>query len=104
MLTMTWGGDEMFKTNITNEVKHAFQFEYEEIEAFTYIDIGLVHDSYFSISINQNNYINSVTEIVLPRKRTKDKTSPLYNEEKKYRSVVSQLNWVFGILRPDVSL
>ena len=93
MLTMIWGGDE-----------HTFQFGYEEIEAFTYIGIGLVHDSYFSISINQNNYINSVTEIVLSRKRTKDKTSPLDNEEKKYRSVVSQLNWVVGILRPDISL
>lgn len=64
MLTMIWGGDEMFKNNITNEVKHAFQFEYEEIEAFTYIGIGLVHDSYFSISINQNNYINSIKKTV----------------------------------------
>ena len=35
-----WGGDEMFKTNMINKLKHTFQFGCEEIETFTYI--GLV--------------------------------------------------------------
>ena len=37
---MIWGGDEMFKTNMINKLKHTFQFGCEEIETFTYI--GLV--------------------------------------------------------------
>ena len=97
-------GDEMFKTNIINKLKHTFQFGCEEIQAFTYIGKELVQDSDFSITINQNNYINSITEIILPIERTKDKTSPLSDEENKsYRSAVSQLIWVAGISRPDIS-
>ena len=37
---MIRGGDEMFKTNMINKLKHTFQFGCEEIETFTYI--GLV--------------------------------------------------------------
>ena len=37
---MIWGGDEMFKTNMINKLKHTFQSGCEEIETFTYI--GLV--------------------------------------------------------------
>ena len=78
----------MFKTNIINELKH-FQFGCEEIKGFIYIDIELVYDSDLSISVNQNNYISSIRETVLPTEKTKDKTSLLSNEEKKlYRSTV----------------
>ena len=98
---MIWGGDEMFETNTINKLKHTFQFECEEIEAFTYTGIELVQDSDFGISINQNNYINSIKETVPPTDRTKGKKSSLSNEEKKlHRSAVSQLNWVAGISRP----
>ena len=73
---MIWEGNEMFKTNNINKLKHTFQFGCEEIEAFTYIGIELVQDSDFSININQNNYISPITEIVPPIEETKDKTSP----------------------------
>ena len=96
---MIWGGDEMFKTNIINKIKHPFQFGCEEMETFTYTGIELVQDSGFGISINQNNYISSITEIVLQIDRTKDKTSSLSYG----RSAVSQLNWVAGISRPYIS-
>ena len=98
---MIWGGDEMFQFDTINKLKHTFQFECEEIEAFTCIGIGLVQDSDFGISINQNNYISSITETVPPTDRTKDKNSFLFNEEKKlYRSAVIQLSWFAGISRP----
>ena len=98
---MIWGRDGMFKTNTINKLNHTFQFECEEIEAFTYTGIELVQDSDFGISINQNNYINSIKETVPPTDRTKGKKSSLSNEEKKlHRSAVSQLNWVAGISRP----
>ena len=88
----------MFETNVINELKHTFQFGCEEIEASIYTGIQLVQDSDFDISINQNNYISSITKIVLPIDQTKDNTNSLSNEEKKlYRSAASQLNWVPGI-------
>ena len=90
---MIWGGDEMFETNIIKKLKHTFQFGCEEIEAFTYTAKEFIHDSDFSISMNQNNYISSITEKVLPIKRIKDKISPISNEQKQlYRRVVGQLN------------
>ena len=61
---MIWGGDEMFETNIITKLTHTFQFECEEIVAFTYTGIELVQDSDLSISINQNNYINSIKKTV----------------------------------------
>ena len=98
---MIWGGDEMFETNTNNMLKRTFQFECKEIEAFACIGIGLVQDSDFGISINQNNYTSSLTESVPPTDQTKDKNSFLSNEEKKlYRSAVSQLSWFAGISRP----
>ena len=101
---MIWGGDEMFKTNIIYKIKHPFQFGCEEIETFTYTGIELVQDSGFGISINQNNYISSITEIVLQIDGTKDKMNSLSYEVKRlHRSAVSQLNWVAGISRPYVS-
>ena len=74
------------------------------MEAFTYIGIKLVRDSDLNISINQNNYMSSFADTVLPILRIKDKTSPLSNEEKKlHRNAAGELNWVAGISRPDVS-
>ena len=56
----------MFEINTINKLKHTFQFGCEEIETFTYTGTGLVQDSDFGISINQNNYISSITETVPP--------------------------------------
>ena len=70
---MIWGGDEMFETNIIIKLKHTFQFECEEIVAFTYTGIELVQDSDLGISINQNNYINSIKKTVPLTDWTKDK-------------------------------
>ena len=70
---MIWGGDEMFETNTINKLKHTFQFECEEIEAFIYIAIKLVKNSNFGICINQNSYINSITKTVPLTDQTKDK-------------------------------
>ena len=66
----------------------------------------MVQDSDYSISINQNNYISSITETaLLPIEGTKDKTSPLFNEGKKLHiSAIGQLNCVVGISRPDIKV
>ena len=71
---MIWGGDEMFQRNIIKKLKDIFRSRCEEIDTFTYTGIELVHDSDFSISINQNNCISSFTEIVPPIEQKKGKT------------------------------
>ena len=79
-------------------------FGNEETEAFTYLGIQLIQNDDFSLTINQNNYIDHIHEIKLPVERLKEKISILTNEEKTlYRSAVRQLNWIAGISRPDIS-
>ena len=99
---MIWGGNENFKTNVIYNLKNTFVFGSEEGKAFTYLDIQLIQNEDFSLTISQNNYIDCISEIKLSNKRSKKKSSLLSNEEKTYRSAVGQLNWVAGISRPDI--
>ena len=68
-------------------------FGWEETKAFTYLGIQLIQNDDFSLTINQNNYIDCVSEINLSNERLKEKNSRLSNEEKtSYGSAVGQLN------------
>ena len=83
-------------------------FGSEETKAFTYLGIQLIQNDDFSLTINQNNYIDCISEIKSSYERYKisreKKNSLLSNEEKtSYRSDAGQLNWVAGISRPDIS-
>ena len=101
---MIWGGNENFKSNVTNNLKNTFMFGSEETKPFTYLSIQLIQNDDFSSTINQNNYIDCISEIKLSNERLKEKNSLLSNEEKtSYRSAVGQLNWVAEISRPDIS-
>ena len=57
---MIWGGTEYFKNNIDN-LKSTFKFGSEETETFVYIGIELTQNSDYSIRIEQNNYIASIS-------------------------------------------
>ena len=57
---MIWGGTEYFKNNIDN-LKSTFKFGSEETETFVYIAIELTQNSDYSICIEQNNYIASIS-------------------------------------------
>ena len=101
---MIWGGNENFKINVIDNLKNTFMFGSEETKAFTYLGIRLIQNDDFSLTINQNNYIDCISEIKLSNERLKEKNSLLSREEKTaYRSAVGQLNWVAGISRPDIS-
>ena len=101
---MIWGGNQYFKEIIITKLKEILNFGPEEMEAFTYIGIGLKQNSDFSAKIDQNSYIDSIQEIALLKERMKDQKRSLKPSEKTlYRSIVAQLNWVAGISRPDIS-
>ena len=79
-------------------------FGSEKTKTCTYLGIQLIQNDDFSLTINQNNYIDCISEIKLSNERLKEKNSLLSREEKTaYRSAVGQLNWVAGISRPDIS-
>ena len=81
-----------------DNLKNTFKFGSEETETFVYIGIELAQNSGYSICIEQNNYIASISEISLPKERMPDRNSPLTEAERtQYRSFVGQLNWVAGI-------
>ena len=64
----------------------------------------VTQNSDYSIYIQQNNYIASISEISLPKERMSDLNSSLTETERtQYKSVNGQLNWVAGISRPDIS-
>ena len=101
---MIWGDNKNFKINIIDNVKNTLLFGSEETKAFTYLGIQLIENDDFSLTINQNNYIDCISDIKLSKERLKKKNSLLSNEEKtSYRSAVEQLNWIAGISRPDMS-
>ena len=79
-------------------------FDSEETKAFAYLGIQLIQNNDFSLTINQNNYNDCLSEIKLSNERFKERNSLLPNKEKtSYRSAVGQLNWVAGISRPETS-
>ena len=81
-----------------------YNFGSEEIEAFTYVGIGLKQNSNVLVKIGQNSYIDSIQERALLKERTKVYKNSLTPSEKTlYRSIVGQLNWVAGISQPDIS-
>ena len=57
-------------------------FGSEETKAFTYLDLQLIQNDDFSLTINQNNYTDCISEIKLLNERLKEKNSLLSNEEK----------------------
>ena len=99
-----WKGNGNFKINVIDNLKNTFMFGSEETKAFTYLGIKLIQNDDFSLTINQNNYTDCISEIKLTNERLKKKNSLLSNEEKtSCRSAVGQLNWFAGISRPDIS-
>ena len=59
-------------------------FGSEAKKAFTYLDIQLIQNDDFSLNINQNSYIDCISEIKLSNERLKEENILLSNEKKKH--------------------
>ena len=72
---MIWGGIENFKINVIDNLKNTFMFGTEETKAFTYLGIQLIQNNDFSLTINQNNYVDCISEIKLSNGRLIEKNT-----------------------------
>ena len=68
-----WKGNGNFKINVIDNLKNTFMFGSEETKAFTYLGIKLIQNDDFSLTINQNNYTDCISEIKLTNERLKKK-------------------------------
>ena len=76
-----WGGNQYFKGTIITKLKEICNFGLEEMEALTCIGIGLKQNSDFSVTIDENSYIDSIQEIALSKERMKGQKSSLTPSE-----------------------
>ena len=93
-----WAGKPIFN-NIIERFKKIFHIGAENSEAFTYIGINIKQNPDMSITIDQQNYTNSLNLIPL----TKEQTLEPQRETKLLRSAIGQLNWLANISRPEIS-
>ena len=79
----------MFENSVIQKLKQIFKFGCEDLEVFTYIGIELQQNDDCSIITNQNNYIDSIKEIVLDKEQIKQVKDQLTEIERKdYRRAV----------------
>ena len=98
-----WTGTVTFEVKVIGELKKKFLIGSSASVTFTYV--GLSIKSYEDgITIDQTEYISSLTPIPICRARASQKKSHLLQPEKvAYRALVGQLNWVATHTRPDIA-
>ena len=98
-----WTGTELFNKLVIQKLKSKFLIGSSSSITFTYV--GLSIKAYNDgITIDQNQYISSLTQIPIGKIRASEKKEMLIESEKKaYRTLVGQLNWVATHTRPDIA-
>ena len=92
---MIWGENGNFKIIVIDNLEDTFIFGSEKTKAFTYLGMQAIQNDDFSLTINQNSYIDCISEISLSNERLKENNGLLCNKEKSsYRRATGQLNWV----------
>ena len=99
---MIYGGDADFEKNIITQLKTIFSIGTENHKTFSYVGIKVNQNDDKSITIDQQNYAESLQQLQLSGNRSPD--DPLNEYEKKqFRGLVGQLNWLSGISCPELS-
>ena len=76
----------------------------ENSEAFTYIGINIKQNPDMSITVDQQNYTNSLNLIPLTKEQTLEPQRKLNERETKLlKNAIGQLNWLANISRPEIS-
>ena len=98
-----WAGTRQFEEQVINKLKRKFLIGSSASIAFTYV--GLSIKSYDDgITIDQTQYIESLSTIHINKLRSSQKKSELTESEKiAYRALVGQLNWIATHTRPDIA-
>ena len=96
------GGNDAFHENVIKPLSLFFTFGVENYRAFEYLGLELLQNSDWSITVNQNNFANTIKKVQLSEGRQGNDL--LTKEEKEmFRSAVGQLTWLSGISRPEIS-
>ena len=98
-----WSGTIQFEEQVIKKLKRKFLIGSSASIAFTYV--GLSIKSYGDgITIDQTQYIESLSLIHISKLRSSQKKSELMESEKvAYRALVGQLNWIATHTRPDIA-
>ena len=93
----------VFNKLVIQKLKSKFLIGSSSSITFTYV--GLSIKAYNDgITIDQNQYISSLTQIPIGKIRASEKKEMLIESEKKaYRTLVGQLNWVATHTRPNIA-
>ena len=98
-----YAGTECFKQNVIIPLCNKFQVGSQGIDCFKYIGLEIAHHEQF-ISLAQNGYSNTVSEIPINVSRRMHKNDMINTaEEKQLRTLIGQLNWIASQTRPDLS-
>ena len=98
-----WGGSEEF-LSVISRLKEVFKIGAEHSDSFNYLGTTVNQKEDYSITIDQNKYVNDLnlistddTDVTNKQKRLNEK------ETKALRSAIGQLNWLAVISRPEIS-
>ena len=94
-------GNDAFMTLVNQKLFKIFKFSKVEKDKFKYLGCEVVKHDNGDISINQNEYIRNVQEVVCPSRRNNCPVEE--SERKEIRRVVGELLWVSLMTRPDIS-
>ena len=98
-----WGGSSEITRNIA-KLREAFYIGKEHTHAFTYIGINLKQSNDFTITIDQNGYINSINEIKIDDIHNRNSDDKLTSHEVTLlRRALGKINWIAGMSRPEIS-
>ena len=98
-----WAGTQGFEREIVNKIKASFLISDSQSQSFQYIGLNILSEK-GKTSIDQNQYVMSLSPVKLSPGRSANKSSELSEAEKRdYRGVVGQLNWIATNSRPDIS-
>ena len=91
-------------TSIIAKLRETFYIGKEHTQAFTYIGINLKQINDFTITIDQNSYINSINEIKIDDMHNRNSDDKLTaHEVTLLRRAFGKINWIAGMLRPEIS-
>ena len=98
---MIYGGTNNLQDTIIGHLKTTFEISSEHHQAFTYIGINIKQKKDKSITVDQETYINQISQM---KSLDQNSEEPLKTKEEntEFRGLVGQLNWAFGITRPEI--
>ena len=95
-----YGGSTQFEKKI-EEIRQEFVVGSESDAPFKYVGLN-VNKNNTSIIVDQSSYIERIEEINITNRNNKSRPLEI-NEQREYRGICGQLNWVASQTRPDLS-